>query len=63
MYQARKVAVISEQLYYYTVNPTGIVHTNKTMKKMDLFDGLYDQYLRFCELSEEKSQTRLCVIC
>ena len=59
MYQARKVAVISEQLYYYTVNPTGIVHTNKTMKKMDLFDGLYDQYLYFRERSEEKIANKI----
>lgn len=39
---SRKVVVIFRQLYCYMVDSTGIIHTNKNMKEMDLSDELYD---------------------
>lgn len=52
-YQAKKIAITSQSLYYYTINPNGIMGQNK--KKIDFtYFGAYEERIKFFVESGEK---------
>lgn len=63
-YQARKIAITSQPLYYYTVNPNSIMGQNK--KEPDfLYFGAYDERIKFFTATKEEdlehcSRMQLC---
>ncbi len=63
IYYAKKIAAISEELYFYCENPTSIMRRVYTMKHMDLIDVIYMQYIKFKELRENEYASQILKDC
>lgn len=55
LFQFEKVAVVSEPLYYYFVNPEGIVHSNWSVRKLDNLEASEQQLVYFKEKGFERT--------
>lgn len=62
LYEAKRVADIDEQLYYYRVNPNGTTKSSFSLKRLDYLWALEEILEFFKEIRYRRLQKRFCAI-